>query len=77
MANIGDISLREEDDGTLTVSSFLTRGRAATVWFDLDDVPHVMWAVIPSYRNGLDERLILSAVEVHRAAPTSTPVVGM
>lgn len=62
MATLNDLSLTAGVDGTLCVSSYLTSGRAATVWFDSDSKPHVMWAVIPSYRNGLTEALILEAV---------------
>lgn len=61
MPTLADLSVRTETDGTLLVSSPLTRGRAAIVWFDHDGKPHVMWAVIPSYRNGLDDALILTA----------------
>ncbi len=49
-------------DGSVDVSSHLTRGRAATVWFDLDSKPHVMWAVTKTYRNGLTDEAILAAV---------------
>lgn len=55
------ISLRQKD-GQVAVSSPLTRGHAATVWFSADGAPHVLWAVTPDYRNGLTEALIIEAV---------------
>lgn len=57
-----DLTLTRKEDGTIEVSSHLTRGRAATIWFSLDGQPHVMWAVIPSYRNGLSDNDVLAAL---------------
>lgn len=62
VATLNDITLWEEKDGTITVSSFLTHGHAATVSFDLDGSPYVVWAVAPSYRGGIDDDLIKEAV---------------
>lgn len=49
---------------TIDVSSYLTKGHAATIWFDLNSEPHVLWSVTATYRNGLDEKSILEAWSV-------------
>jgi hypothetical protein len=62
VADLTDFTLHREDDGTITVSSPLTRGRAATIDFLPGGKPFVVWAVNPSYRGGLTESLVLSAL---------------
>lgn len=59
---MADLSFRWKEDGSIDVSSHLTRGRTATVWFSSDNKPHVAWAIISSYRQGLSDEDIFTAL---------------
>lgn len=65
--SLSDLSVSRGADGGLRVSTWLTQGVVATVWFDLDRRPHVMWEIFPLYRQGITEDQVLAAVEAYLA----------
>ncbi len=65
---IDDMTISVQDNGRIEVSSYLTRGRAATV-VRIPKSFVIVWAVIASYRGGLTDALILQALEAKGLTP--------
>lgn len=79
MATIDDLTVRQEGAGCFEISSSLTRGRCATVLkFGFSDTLSVIPALIPSYMQGITDKLICEAVERFMAAqkPKSASQLG-
>jgi len=56
----GDLSFSKASENTIEVSSYLTRGEMAFIWFDLKNQPHVVWRITEHYRAGITTEMILS-----------------